>query len=193
MTRGQDPKELLQLLGPEFADEPSSAQLTAYLAGELDDEGLAREAENYLRENPRIAERLRAALDSSEALDERAESKGRAVLTIARPPLRAAAASLKDDALPVPDERRVLVDEGGLRVVYLREGERARLGLFRHGPGLSFDEVKVRLDDEIPVIITSGEDARIYDLGPARALVGHELSLEREGVSWRWLLAEDAE
>jgi len=142
-------------LGVPSPGHPATDQITAYVHGELDAEtrrGLAQ----HLAECPACAQLARAGQVGLEELA-RLE-RGRALLEappagaslyllamIPAPPAPRALAASPSAEPPGPDERRLLLEEPELRLVYYRRGARALLGVF----GTSLEEpVTCLLDGE---------------------------------------------
>lgn len=198
-----------RVLGPVFEAEPTSAELVAYVAGELPPDR-RREVASFLLAQPELRAAISAGLAEIAALDAGSDSAGadasapplRAqVLRIVAPPWRAAADSaVVEPELLVPEDRQVLYEQAGsLRVVYYRHGSSAFVSLF--AGDVAGSEVSasaaVRLDDvELPAVSAEPE-VTTFELGPARSILGKRLAVSFvEGgdggrLELSWLLVEE--
>lgn len=180
-----------RLLPPIDELHPSSATLTAFVAGELAAEERARIGEHLAR-CPRCTllrrgaeaglaevERLLASLALAEAgaasLADH-ETDLHLPLELPAPPLpRALAAEPALEAsAPAPEDRRLLLELDGVRVVYFRIGAEATLALF--ADSVAEIELDVWLDDELRAGARQA-DAILVPLGAAAELGGRQLRL----------------
>lgn len=180
---------LVRCLGPEprssALEEPSTADLSAYLAAEQMERGARLAAEAYLAAHPALAEALREALalevgdaPMSLPLSRRAlqRTSGLRRLVIDVPPFALAAAMASP---PMPEDRQVLAEQPGrFRLVYFRRDQRARLALFVAAEARPRPRLLSCMLDAIALPIAVETEGQQVDLGPVGALPGRTLSLE---------------
>ncbi len=200
MNRPGDPSEglLRRYLGPEPREdprdeEPSAALLSAFLAGDLPPgearDGIAR----YLETRPELEAAIRSALEieSAEDAENPEDLTHPRVLTLADlrsasqiPPLDLMALPMAlaaaDDKPPIPTDRRRLIRDEGLSLVYFRRlaegwlllsGAAIRAGLVR----LHTCSVGTRA-----CAISDEPEGQIANLGPLGALAGKRLTITVE-------------
>lgn len=178
---------LARCLGPEptssALEEPSAADLSAYLADEPLERGARLAAEAHLAEHPALAEALREALaveagDAPIPLSRRAlrRASGLRRLLIDVPPFALAAAVASP---PIPEDRQVLAEQPGrFRLVYFRRDQRARIALFVAAEARPRPRLLSCLLDTVALPMAVETEGQQVDLGPVGALPGRTLSLE---------------
>jgi hypothetical protein len=204
------------LLGPEpdprSDDEPSSAELSACVAGEPLDAAVRERAERYLAGSPGLRDGLRAALEVFDEVSDEVSGSERVDADQPRAPLLSladlrarrsggrvvleapgAALAADDVAPPIPEDRHCLLADDRLSLVYFR----------RHGEGFVLlsgaavraDEVRLdgaQLGEETLEVEDEAEGQRVK-LGPLGPLDGRPLALVLaagdERLEGRWQLA----
>lgn len=181
-----------RLLGFTPDGHPSSAAIVDYALGRLD---AGRRAElaahfsscvscNELVEGARGGHAHIEHLErSEEAVATRSIWEGQLStlqlsIVVPGPPVAVAAAADGDRTpAPVPEDRRVVVEEPDVfRVVYWREGGQGYLAVFTERPGEP-EVLGCTLDDS-SLGSTPNEEGLLYDLGPVENLFGSALSLK---------------
>lgn len=177
------------LFGPVHIDEPTTREIVEATEARSDaDEAQASNVRAYLDENPVVAKALKAGLDEMRRLDARAPADSdavrgssaaevrEAVLAIAVPPLRMAAAT-DDDLSPFPEDHQTLLDdERGICVSYFFRAGQACVGVFSADPQRAFvaacelDDVGLAVDGDAAEVVIS--------LGHPAQLVGRQLVLK---------------
>jgi hypothetical protein len=190
-----------RLLGPVRGDHPATHALTAYAAGELSATRRAalaahlascdecRELERGARAGLQV---LSAAPRTGAAAPLPPDAGLHHLITIPAPPApRAYAATAEVLEAPLPEDRTMLVDEHGLRLVYFRRGGRALLGLFSEELA-ALEELSCTLDGAPLEVAEREPEALIVELGAVREILGRtlvvRLTLRAREHAWTFTL-----
>lgn len=120
-----------QLLGQPAGRHPGADQLSSFAAGELEGDRLAALEQHLGSCLPcrRLAQAAEAGLQELQRLLQQQPQAHTVLVLPAAPPLRAAAAGVGLDN-PAPEDRQVLQQAAGHRLVYYRQGPAGVLALF---------------------------------------------------------------